>query len=362
MCVCVLSLTCPTYSSKRVRQEEGKEALYRKRKVLHLVSHWTRLYKDFLREDEHIKTFMKTLSRCVLEDLYEFPSLEKDMKEFQKLLRRRHTVDECPPQQKSKPMFQQLSLKENSLPLRSPQVDTKEVLCRVYVSADSYLCVYTHSLLSVAELLRIVGQKMDRPEEDMVLVTHTHTGERRVLQAGQCVYSETLMPQSKLMVCQRDLTHIMAPLTDSELSRRTVRLLGINTWDMAAALTQLDWNLFNYIHEQELVYSTMSCSTGDSHREGLSVLLQRCNEVQQWVMSEVLMCVSLNKRVQLLKKFIKIAAHCKAQRNLNSSFAIIMGLNTAAVSRLNITWEVRETDGESVCVCVCGNFDSSDGV
>uniref|UniRef100_A0A4W5JZS5 N-terminal Ras-GEF domain-containing protein n=1 Tax=Hucho hucho TaxID=62062 RepID=A0A4W5JZS5_9TELE len=87
--VCVLSLTCPTYSSKRVRQEEGKDALYRKRKVLHLVSHWTRLYKDFLREDEHIKTFMKTLSRCVLEDLYEFPSLEKDMKEFQKLLRRR---------------------------------------------------------------------------------------------------------------------------------------------------------------------------------------------------------------------------------------------------------------------------------
>uniref|UniRef100_A0A674D8A1 Rap guanine nucleotide exchange factor (GEF) 5a n=1 Tax=Salmo trutta TaxID=8032 RepID=A0A674D8A1_SALTR len=225
---------------------DGKEALYRKRKVLHLVAHWTRLYKDFLREDEHIKAFMK-----VGGDTHRFGN---------------------------------------------------QLLCRVYVSADSYLCVYTHSLLSVAELLRIVGQKMDRPEEDMVLVTHTPTG-------------------------------------DSELSRRTVRLLGINTWDMAAVLTQLDWNLFNSIHEQELVYSTMSCSTGGSHREGLSVLLQRCNEVQQWVMSEVLMCVSLNKRVQLLKKFIKIAAHCKAQRNLNSAFAIIMGLNTAAVSRLNITWE-----------------------
>lgn len=38
---------------------------------------------------------------------------------------------------------------------------------------------------------------------------------------------------------------------------------------------------------------------------------------------------------------------CKAQRNLNSAFAIIMGLNTAAVSRLNQTWEV------SVCVCLC---------
>lgn len=31
----------------------------------------------------------QTLYRCVLEDLYEFPTLEKDLKEFQKLLRRR---------------------------------------------------------------------------------------------------------------------------------------------------------------------------------------------------------------------------------------------------------------------------------
>lgn len=60
--------------------------------------------------------------------------------------------------------------------------------------------------------------------------------------------------------------------------------------------------------QQELVYYTLSRAPGSGHTAALSVLLQRCNEVQQWVMSEVLMCVSLNKRVQLLKKFIKIAA------------------------------------------------------
>lgn len=31
---------------------------------------------------------------------------------------------------------------------------------------------------------------------------------------------------------------------------------------------------------------------------------------------------------------------CKAQKNLSCFFAIIMGLNTAAVSRLSQTWEV----------------------
>ncbi|CAG5891370.1 unnamed protein product [Menidia menidia] len=329
------------YSSARCRgQEEGKDALFRKRKVLQLVAHWSRLYKDFLKEEEHIRSFMKTLYRCVLEDLYEFPTLEKDLKEFQKLLRRRHTVDDCPPSQKSKQVYQQLSLKENCLPLRSPHAETREVICCVHVSADSYLSVHTQPALEAHELLRIVAMKMDRAEEEMVLAVVSHTGERRVLQASDCVYSESLTPQGKLVACRRDLTEILPPLTDSaELSRRPVRLLGINTWDVAAALTHLDWSLFKSVHEQELVYFTLSRAPGSGHTAALSVLLQRCNEVQQWVMSEVLMCVSLNKRVQLLKKFIKIAAHCKAQRNLNSAFAIIMGLNTAAVSRLNQTWE-----------------------
>ncbi|XP_034016644.1 rap guanine nucleotide exchange factor 5 [Thalassophryne amazonica] len=329
------------YSSARCRgQEEGKDALFRKRKVLQLVSHWSRLYKDFLKEEEHVRSFMKTLYRYVLEDLYEFPTLEKDLKEFQKLLRRRHTVDDCPPNQKTKPTYQQLSLKENCLHLRSSQSETREVICCVHVSIDSYLSVHTHPSLEAHELLRIVGLKMDREAEDMVLAVVSHTGERRVLQPSDCVYSESLTPQGKLVACRRDLTEILPPLTDcAELSRRPVRLLGLNTWDVAAALTHLDWSLFKSIHEQELVYYTLSRASGTGHTAALSVLLQRCNEVQQWVMSEVLMCVSLNKRVQLLKKFIKIAAHCKAQRNLNSAFAIIMGLNTAAVSRLNQTWE-----------------------
>nr|XP_054600650.1 rap guanine nucleotide exchange factor 5 [Nothobranchius furzeri] len=329
------------YSSARCRgQEEGKDALFRKRKVLRLVSHWSRLYKDFLKEEEDVRSFMKTLYRCVLEDLYEFPTLEKDLKELQKHLRRRHTVDDCPPHQKSKQLCQQLSLKENSLQHRIPPADTREVICCVYVSVDSYLSVHTHPALEAHELQRIVSLKLDRAEEDMVLAVVSHTGERRVLQPSDCVYSESLTPQGRLAACHRDLTEILPPLIDCcELSRRPVRLLGINTWDVAAALTHLDWSLFKSIHEQELVYYTLSRAPGAGYTAALSVLLQRCNEVQQWVMSEVLMCVSLNKRVQLLKKFIKIAAHCKAQRNLHSAFAIIMGLNTAAVSRLNQTWE-----------------------
>ncbi|XP_060798593.1 rap guanine nucleotide exchange factor 5 isoform X2 [Neoarius graeffei] len=329
------------YCTKRCRgKEEGKEALYRKRKVLHLVSQWSSLYKDFLREEEHVKLFMKTLYRYVLEDVYEFPTLEKDLKEFQKLLRRRHTVDDYSPHQKNKALFQQLSLRENGIQLRGAHSDHREVMCHVYVSSDSYLSVRVRTTVVAQELLHVVAQRMEKPVEDMVLVAQTYSGEKRVLQPHDCIFSESLALPGRLMSCWRDLNEILPPLTDCvELAQRPSRLLGINTWDVSVALTNFDWSLFNSVHEQELVYYTFSRQASSGHTVALEQLLQRCNEVQQWVMSEVLLCPSLGKRVQLLKKFIKIAAHCKAQRNLNSSFAIIMGLNTAAVSRLNQTWE-----------------------
>lgn len=63
--------------------------------------------------------------------------------------------------------------------------------------------------------------------------------------------------------------------------------------------------------QQDLVYFTFShhSSSSSSRRTvALELLLQRCNEVQLWVMTEVLLCPLLCKRVRLIKKFIKIAA------------------------------------------------------
>lgn len=331
------------YCTKRHRgKEDRKEALERKRKVLHLVTEWMALCKDFLREDEHVKLFLKTLYRYVLDELYEHPALEKDVKELQKLyqLHRRHTVDEYSPQRKSKALFHQLSLKENGLQSRTMQRETKEVLCHVYITMDSFLSMRAHGGVVAQELLQAVAERMDVPQGELVLVAVTYNGGRLLLQPQDRVFSDSLRPVGRLHVCRKDLGEVLNPFTDnSELQQRTARMLSLNTWDVAVALTNFDWTIFDSIHEQELVYFTFSRQGSSNHTVALELLLQRCNEVQLWVMTEVLLCPTLCKRVQLIKKFIKIAAHCKAQRNLNCFFAIIMGLNTAAVSRLSQTWE-----------------------
>uniref|UniRef100_A0A8C8RZH4 Rap guanine nucleotide exchange factor 5 n=1 Tax=Pelusios castaneus TaxID=367368 RepID=A0A8C8RZH4_9SAUR len=315
----------------------------RKRKVLHMVSQWTSLYKDWLHEDEHLKQFLKTIYRNVLDDVYEYPILEKELKEFQKILgmHRRHTVDEYSSHRKNKAFFHQFSLKENWLQHKGTVNETEEIFCRVYVTEHSYVSLKTKVSASAQEILKIIAEKIQHVEEDLTLVTITFSGEKHELQSNDLAISKSLDATGRMFVYRKDLTDTLNPFAENEESlQRSVRILGINTWDLALELTNFDWSLFNSIHEQELIYFTFSRQGSGENTVNLSLLLQRCNEVQLWVATEILLCSQLCKRVQLVKKFIKIAAHCKAQRNLNSFFAIVMGLNTASVSRLSQTWEV----------------------
>ncbi|NXI97625.1 RPGF5 factor, partial [Psophia crepitans] len=323
-------------------KEDESDVSCRKRKVLHLVSQWTSLYKDWLHEDEHLKQFLKTIYRNVLDDVYEYPILEKELKEFQKILgmHRRHTVDEYSPHRKNKTFFHQFSVKENWLQHRGTMNETEEIFCRVYITEHSYVSVKAQVSTSAQEILKIVAEKIQYPEEELALVTVTFSGEKHELQPNDLAISKSFESSSRMFVYRKDLTDSLNPFAENEeLQQRSVRILGINTWDLALELTNFDWSLFNAIHEQELIYFTFSRQGSAENTENLSLLLQRCNEVQLWVATEILLCSQLCKRVQLVKKFIKIAAHCKAQRNLNSFFAIVMGLNTASVSRLSQTWE-----------------------
>jgi hypothetical protein len=65
----------------------------------------------------------------------------------------------------------------------------------------------------------------------------------------------------------------------------------------SAALMQLEF--VDYVFHGE---------RGRRETANLELLLQRCSEVTHWVATEVLLCEAPGKRVQLLKKFIKIAA------------------------------------------------------
>lgn len=106
--------------------------------------------------------------------------------------------------------------------------------------------------------------------------------------------------------------------------------------DLAYQMTMFDWELFSCMHEvmhtnkgtrrkpvseaaspktpppsspqHELLYHTFGQQNFRRTTANLDLFLRRFNQVQLWVVTEVCLCGQLSKRVQLLKKFIKIAA------------------------------------------------------
>ncbi|XP_031560616.1 rap guanine nucleotide exchange factor 4-like [Actinia tenebrosa] len=186
------------------------------------------------------------------------------------------------------------------------------------------------------------------------------TAEERVLLGDDCVLCEVksnseiipykpddmcvvtrLSVNGRLFVAPREHLDSLTPLSEQEGPEQgSFNILEMtSSREIAYHLTVYDYELFTSINIYELVYYTFGRERFDKITANLDLFLKRFNEVHYWVITEICLASQISKRVHLLKKFIKIATHCKEYRNWNSFFAIIMGLNNVAVSRLSQTWE-----------------------
>merc|ERR1719197_993137 len=68
-------------------------------------------------------------------------------------------------------------------------------------------------------------------------------------------------------------------------------------------------------------------------------VVEQFNRLNRWVASEVVLATgNAEQRLSVVKRFIKIAHHCRELHNLHSMYAIYVGLNMWAVQRLKQTW------------------------
>uniref|UniRef100_A0AAY4EUJ4 Rap guanine nucleotide exchange factor 4 n=1 Tax=Denticeps clupeoides TaxID=299321 RepID=A0AAY4EUJ4_9TELE len=215
-----------------------------------------------------------------------------------------------------------------------------KVLFKVYCFDHTYTTIRVPVAASVTEVISAVVDKLGSTE-DLLLVNLSSAGEKAVLKPTDISIFSTLGINGRLFICRRDQLESLTALPEQEGpsagSMATFELMSSK--DLAYQMTLYDWELFNSVHEVNLIYHTFGRQHFKKTTANLDLFLRRFNEIQLWVITEVCLCSQLSKRVQLLKKFIKIAAHCKEYKNLNSFFAIIMGMSNPAVSRLSQTWE-----------------------
>uniref|UniRef100_A0A914CBY5 Rap guanine nucleotide exchange factor n=1 Tax=Acrobeloides nanus TaxID=290746 RepID=A0A914CBY5_9BILA len=127
-------------------------------------------------------------------------------------------------------------------------------------------------------------------------------------------------------------------LAPEVLKESRISLQNLNAQCLAFQLTLQDFAVFSSIEPTEYVDNLFQLESryGWPQLQNFENLF---NREMWWVVTEVCCERNVYKRAKLIKKFIKVARHCRDYRNFNSMFAIISGLDKPAVRRLAQSWE-----------------------
>uniref|UniRef100_A0A4W5JG96 Rap guanine nucleotide exchange factor 4 n=1 Tax=Hucho hucho TaxID=62062 RepID=A0A4W5JG96_9TELE len=321
------SQLCPVLmASQGSEQERLDYTLNNKRRVIRLVLQWASVHGDHLQEEDASLAFLEEFFVSVSDDARVIPALKDQLPKLAKI----HKV-----------LLRQFSMGDEKLQKRQAIKSNDEILFKVYCSDHTYTTIRVPMAASVREVISAVADKLGSAEDLLLVNLSSAGGEKVVLKPNDISVFSTLSINGRLFVCPRDQLDSLTPLPEQEGpstgSMGSFELMSSK--DLAYQMTLYDWELFHCVHEHELIYYTFGRKNFKKTTANMDLFLRRFNEIQLWVITEICLCAQLSKRVQLLKKFIKIAAHCKEYKNLNSFFAIIMGMSTAAVSRLSQTWE-----------------------
>ncbi|CAL9693900.1 unnamed protein product [Knipowitschia caucasica] len=334
--------------SERPLEEEA--VVQKKQCVLSLVFRFLDTYRELLQEEgARGQAFPKELYMCAVQDLSRFPELVEDVLKLQRWTEILHNPSEEEQESRRRqvrPLFRHFRRIDACLQPREAFRGSDEIFCRVYTPDHSYVTIRSRLSCKVSEILALVREKLQYSEEqpvlpgDLVLVAVTSAGEKIVFRPTDEAVFTTLGVNTHLFTCEaRELESLMPLPEEIHWSPGDSKLHDMSAEEVSNQLVAFDWELFTCVHEVEFVCYVFHGEQSRWRPLNLELVLQRCSEVQSWVCTEILQCQSLPKRVQLLRKYIKIAALCKQQQDLLSFLAVVLGLDNPAVGRLRLTWE-----------------------
>ncbi|XP_061702055.1 rap guanine nucleotide exchange factor-like 1 isoform X2 [Syngnathoides biaculeatus] len=327
----------------------ARDGVRRKRAVLGVAFRYLETYRELLQEEGD--KFPKELYVCALQELSRHPDLVDDVVKLERWTQMlRCPVDEEKEKEsrrkRVRPLFRHFRRIDACLQPREAFRGSDEIFCRVYTPDHSYVTIRSRLSCRVGDILALVREKLQYSDErplapgKLLLVAVTSAGEKAVFRPSDEAVFTTLGVNTHLFTCQPDELESLLPLPEEiHWTPGDSKLHDMSAEEVANQLVAFDWELFSCVHEVEFVCYVFHGEQSRWRPLNLELVLQRCSEVQHWVATETLQCHSLPKRVQLLRKFIKIAALCKQQQDLLSFLAVLLGLDNPALSRLRLTWE-----------------------
>ncbi|XP_028268227.1 rap guanine nucleotide exchange factor-like 1 [Parambassis ranga] len=330
--------------------EGAMDGAERKQAVLNMAFRYLDTYRELLQEEgERSNSFPKELYLCAVQELSRYPELVEDVLKLQRWTEILHCPSDEEKESRKKqvrPLFRHFRRIDACLQPREAFRGSDEIFCRVYTPDHSYVTIRSRLSCRVGEILALVKEKLQYSEDqpvlpgNLILVAVTSAGEKAVFRPSDEAVFTTLGVNTHLFACEQSELDSLLPLPEEiHWTPGDSKLHDMSAEEVANQLVVFDWELFSCVHEVEFVCYVFHGEQSRWRPLNLELVLQRCSEVQHWVATEILQCQSLPKRIQLLRKFIKIAALCKQQQDLLSFLAVVLGLDNPAISRLRLTWE-----------------------
>lgn len=138
---------------------------------------------------------------------------------------------------------------------------------------------------------------------------HFFLAEKRVFNETEVNIPTTLSLNGRIFISHSDHLDALTTLMEQEgPSLGSIHNLdSFSSHEIAYFLSHRSWKLFNNIHPFEFIFHTFGRHNFTGITANLDLFLRHYAELQYWACSEVLLEKSLSRRVQILKKCIKIA-------------------------------------------------------
>lgn len=236
-----------------------------------------------------------------------------------------------------------------------------EIMSRVYCADHTYTTLKYSMSTTALKIKQVAADKLQirEPLERLLLVEVKSNGERVIFNDKDINVGTGLSVNGRIFISLKDHLDALTPLPEQEGPKTGTfsQLDQFSPLDLAYHLTHCAWALFNHIHEvrvsgrqnylgpclgppkrhtrdmslypgnllymelhlatfsllpllflqRELIFQVFSSHNLNKLTANLNLFLRQFEQVQYWISTEIVLCTSLSKRVQLLRKFIKTA-------------------------------------------------------
>ncbi|CAO3699808.1 unnamed protein product [Rhizopus stolonifer] len=121
-------------------------------------------------------------------------------------------------------------------------------------------------------------------------------------------------------------------------NRKRVKLLDIDTLEIARQLTIMDFRLYSSIRPIECLDKAWS-REDDTVATNIRASIEYCNQITSWVSDVILSQQDIKKRSVMIKYWVQVAEKCRMLNNFNTCMAILSAFDNSSVGRLKRTWE-----------------------